>query len=247
MISKPTNSKGCARLLLRGLYGEVGDSGRILTPQEYTSLALKLGLSDSEFKAAIRHLKEDLLIRYPNPALESIRLTNEGVQAGDALSIRREDILLSDPLPDSIEGINIELNHLMQERQRNLPKSNDWEWISARIGDLKDKRSMLIQDQSSSTTYVLSGAGSRVNFGVDNSTNSVVISEANLFPTLRSEIEAQLPESEEKKKVLASLQQLEEAKGSPAYMAKFKSFIEVAAGFMKIIGPFIQPLSAYLN
>jgi hypothetical protein len=78
----------------------------------------------------------------------------------------------------------------------------------------------MIKQTASPTVYIQSGAGSRLNVGsVDNSINYVTITEANVFPKLRSEIEAQLPDSSEKQEVLASLKELEEAKGSSSYGA----------------------------
>jgi hypothetical protein len=147
-------------------------------------------------------------------------LTPESVRRADYLRYRDEFILYTDPLPDSLEGINAEIGRLALERQKNLPKSDEWQLISARLEDLKHLESTMIKQTASPTVYIQSGAGSRLSVGsVDNSINYVTITEANVFPKLRSEIEAQLPDSSEKQEVLASLNELEEAKGSSSYGA----------------------------
>jgi hypothetical protein len=61
---KPTNAKGNARLFLRHIYQELSETQRSMKPTEYFNLAAKIGLSTEQTKAALRQLKDDLLIRF---------------------------------------------------------------------------------------------------------------------------------------------------------------------------------------
>lgn len=119
---RPTNSKGCARILLRRLFEEVGETGRKITPLEYGQAASQIGLSSSEMASALRELKQDLLIAYPNSASEVIVLTKTGVERADYLKSRQELPLVGDPLPDSLETTQAEVGFWAQERPTSSAK-----------------------------------------------------------------------------------------------------------------------------
>jgi hypothetical protein len=47
--------------------------------------------------------------------------------------------------------------------------------------------------------------------------------------------------------LLASLSELEDAKGATSYAVKLRDFISLSADVMTIIGPFIPLLTTYIN
>jgi uncharacterized protein (TIGR02391 family) len=136
-VQKATNAKSCARLLLRRIYDEVGETGKKLTPLEYSDLGSQIGLSPNEFRMALSILRGDGLIAYPNPATEMITLTRAGVERADYLRFRQELPMLGDPLPDALEGVQEELNFWVQERPKHQSRSEEWQQINARINDLR--------------------------------------------------------------------------------------------------------------
>lgn len=99
-----------------------------------------------------------------------------------------------------------------------------------------------------STYYIQSGTGGRLNVNsADNSVNVVSISEGDVFPRLRQEIEANVIDPVKRQEIVAKLDELEQSKGTPGYASKFRDFIAVTADIMTIIGPFIQPLTTLIK
>lgn len=136
-IQRPSNSKSCARLLLKHLYEKVGETGQGITPLEYGQLASQIGLTPAELGNSLRDLREDLLIAYPNPATEIIMLNGAGIQRADFLRFRQELPMVGDPLPETLEGTQAEIRFWAQERSKLHPKSDEWQLIKARVDDLK--------------------------------------------------------------------------------------------------------------
>jgi hypothetical protein len=170
------------------------------------------------------------------------------VQEADYLKFRQNFLLHNDPSPDSPAGVRAEIEHWARERLKSDPRSHEWALASAKLEDLRHLEDVMAKQSSVTTVYLQTGAGSRLNVeSVDNSVNYVTISERDVFPKLRDEIDSQVPDSPEKLEILARLRELEEAKGSPSYGTKFREFISVAANLMTIIAPFIQPLSAHIK
>jgi hypothetical protein len=242
----PTNSKGDARLLLKNLYAALGESGRAMTVQEYTAIANRQGFDNFGLNKALQHLRDELWIVYPQSTTRSLKLTPTGVQMADYLKYRNEDVLLSDPLPESLDSVRVELAYWELQLQRNFPRSPEWEHIKNRIDALRHKENTMIKPTP--TVYILSGPGSRLNVeSVDNSINHVTIAEGDVFPKLRSEIEASPLASSKREEILARLRDLEGAKGSPTYGARFRDFISVSADLTTVIAPFIQLLAAHIK
>jgi hypothetical protein len=150
---RPTNAKGNARLFLRHIYQELGETQRSIKPMDYFALAAKVGLSTEQTKAALRHLKKDLLIRFQPETTENIVLTQNGVQEGEYLKFREGHPQLNDPMPESLEGISAELANFSQERQKQHAKSQEFEMISARIGELQHRELMLRKSSSPPSAY----------------------------------------------------------------------------------------------
>jgi hypothetical protein len=105
---KPTNAKGIARLFLRSLYAELGETDRPMKPAEYSALATKIGLTNSEMQIAIRRLKQELLIRFYPESTEIIRLTQFTKRGhrfdGSVAALRLRRMLIQSILPPNLTG-----------------------------------------------------------------------------------------------------------------------------------------------
>src|SRR5271156_3752094 len=150
---KPTNAKGIARLFLKSLFEELGESEKSMKPMEYSALATRIGLTNSEMQSAISQLKRDLLIRFDPESTQIIRLTTKGIQEGSSLRFRNEHPEISDPLPDSLDGVDAEINYFAQLVAECLPGSNDWEWITERLKNLRYRHSTMLKQSEPSTVY----------------------------------------------------------------------------------------------
>ena len=105
-----------------------------------------------------------------------------------------------------------------------------------------------MKEQAGSTVYIQSGPGGRLNVNsTDNSVNVVSISEGDVFPRLRQEIEANVIDPAKRQEIVAKLDELEQSRGTPTYAARFRDFIAVTADIVTIIGPFIQPLTTLIK
>ncbi len=99
--------------------------------------------------------------------------------------------------------------------------------------------------ETAGTVYVLSGQQARLNINsIDNSTNAISISETDVFPKLRSELNAKVPDPVRRQEILAGVDELEKAQSSSSYAEKFTGFLSVAADVMTIISPFVSVLAA---
>jgi hypothetical protein len=242
-LDRPTNSKGYARLFVKHVFMKVRETRRMMPPMEYKALAVEIGLSDSQLSTAIRELKHANLIALDNTT-QGITLTHNGIQEGDYWQTRAQTVLNNDPHPESLEEIRAELHHFNNGLSSTLPGTPEWKWIEARLNALMHRESMMVRE-AESTTYILSGTGARVNVNsTDNSVNTILISEADVFPKLRSELSAKVPDPARRQEIIAVVNELEEARGSSTYAEKFTSFLSIAADVMTIIGPFIPVLAA---
>jgi hypothetical protein len=89
---------------------------------------------------------------------------------------------------------------------------------------LGHQENVMVKEAGTVNYYIQSGTGGRFNVhSTDNSVNHVAIAETDIFPKLRSKIQAEVPESAEKESVLISLSELERAKGSSAYGRSFRT------------------------
>jgi hypothetical protein len=243
-LDKPTNAGGHARLLLKHLFLKVRDTRKRVPIAEYRGL--QIGLSEVQLLSALRQLLRDGSIGM-DAAERSIYLTPNGVHVGDSLQWRQPEILVNDPLPESLLDVRTEQRHFAQERSRTMPATPEWEWIKGRLDDLRHLENSM-KEQAGSTVYIQSGPGGRLNVNsTDNSVNVVSISEGDVFPRLRQEIETSVIDHVKRKEIVAKLDELEQSKGTPGYASKFREFIAVSADIMTIIGPFIQPLTALIK
>jgi hypothetical protein len=128
----------------------LGETQRSMKPMEYFNLATKVGLSTEQTKAALRQLKDDLLIRFHPETTEIIVLTQKGVQEAEYLKLRDEHPRLNDPIPESLDDVRAELGYFSQERQKQHAKSQEFAMISARITELQHREMMLRESTSAS-------------------------------------------------------------------------------------------------
>ncbi len=97
-----------------------------------------------------------------------------------------------------------------------------------------------IQITGNNSPVTINSNGNLIN--IDTNT----INDENIFEKLREHISKSVDE-ENKEKILSSLEDLEKAKGTPAYTKAYKSFMQVAKDCVAIISPFIPYLSNYLS
>ncbi len=98
-----------------------------------------------------------------------------------------------------------------------------------------------------STTYQLTGHGSRVNVNsTDNSTNVVEVSEDKIFSQMRQDITASV-RGDERGTILEKLSALEKARNTPSFAQRYAEFIGVAANHMAIVAPFLPALAAMVQ
>jgi hypothetical protein len=242
-LDKPTNSKAYARHLLKHIFSEVRDSRRVMPQPEYQAIAAKIGLRDDQLSTALQELKYENCIALDS-ATQGVQLTPQGVQEGDYLHTRPLLPLVREPLPESLEEVRLEIRYFAREKSGNLRGTPEWDWINGRLEDLRHSESMMVKE-TAGTVYVLSGQQAKLNINsIDNSVNSISISETDVFPKLRSELNAKMPDPARRQEIIAVVNELEEARGSRSYAEKFTSFLSVAADVMTIIGPFIPVLAA---
>lgn len=96
---------------------------------------------------------------------------------------------------------------------------------------------------AANNVYHVSGNNARVlNNSVDHSSNVVNISNDKMFQELRALIEAKLPDTG----LISLVNEMEQAKGTIGFAAKYNAFIQSAANHMTVLAPFIPSLTALL-
>lgn len=127
------------------------------------------------------------------------------------------------------------------------------EAVNQTLGILKQTRLYRIEkgevavDSEQPFVSIGSVAGSRVNINsTDNSVN-VRLHDLTLFAELRDAIDQSSVEPQEKEALLRSTRDMEEAAGSPSFLAKYQQFIQDAANHTSIIAPFLPALSRLLG
>jgi hypothetical protein len=137
---------------------------------EWVNLACEIGLSDKARNAAIACLRETGLIVYKPENTEIIALTLAGIDSGDRLI--RSKPKLTDPMPNSLEDIQYELDYWEIRLQEGQPESDWWHGVKARIEGLRHRESRFLPGISITNNAI--GANSRINQNsIDQSTNAV--------------------------------------------------------------------------
>lgn len=104
------------------------------------------------------------------------------------------------------------------------------------------------QTESGKTTiYNLHGANSRVNIGShDASTNIVNVTEQTLFAEMQR-VAAEIADPDQRNVITEAVKELEAARGTPQFVARYQSFIAAAANHMTLFTPFLPALTNLLT
>jgi hypothetical protein len=163
------------------------------------------------------------------------------------------------------EEVMKEMGQLIDTAQRNVlagiprsTQSNYPQLIAEKIGDpqawvatqidrwrLTPKKSGA---PSVTTIYNVKGDNARFNTNsTDNSVNVVTTTSEDFFADLRGQIESEVPEGDERKKIVESLTELQASHGKPSFAQRYTDFMAAAANHIKVIAPFIPALTEMLH
>ena len=162
-------------------------------------------------------------------------------------------LLLTSTLPIS-EG---------DELRRNLPNGITEEYdigqVQIQVGtqDFPGMTTVYVRKQGSElharprtvqNVYKLAGANPGVNVNsVDSSVNVLTVNSDRLFSELAKVIREQVEDTELRDQLSATVQQMEQTRGTPEFTCSFQSFIALAANCMTIVLPFIPALTQLLK
>lgn len=114
--------------------------------------------------------------------------------------------------------------------------------------DVQKESSMQYKEWASSITNHFYGANSRVNIGsTDNSSNIFNMNQNTVFDELRAVISENISSKSDSKILLEIVDGMEETKGTPLFIDKYKSFMESAANHMSVISPLLPALTQLLT
>jgi len=98
------------------------------------------------------------------------------------------------------------------------------------------------------TVYNITGPNSRVNINsTDLSANVVNIGPDALFEELVKAISTGVTDSKRKATLTALVRELEQAKGTPRFVDRYRTFVAAAADHMTLLSPFIPALTQLLQ
>jgi hypothetical protein len=120
-------------------------------------------------------------------------------------------------------------------------------WVKTQI----DRRRLMpkkSEGPSITTIYNVQGDNTRWNTNsTDNSVNIVTKSSEEFFADLRGRVESEIPEGNERRKIVESLTALQESHGKPPFAHRYTDFMAAAADHVKVIAPFIPALTEMLH
>lgn len=94
----------------------------------------------------------------------------------------------------------------------------------------------------------VSGHGARVNIGSnDSSINVVSVQAQSVFTQARETIQREISAADDQRKILAKLDELQEAHGKPSFTAKYKEFVSVISDHIQVLGPVVAALAQLLG
>jgi hypothetical protein len=166
-----------ARVFLAELRRFAGDkrlNARII-PMEWVAIAKKAGLSDQSRSEAITDLLRNKFIAFQPETTQIITFSPEGIDMADQLV--RERPKLDDPIPQTIEAVRSETAYWTEDLTTCAPGSDWWEWVQARLAELRQTEQRLSSDGVASPLPTIQanfyGANARLNMSsVDQSSNS---------------------------------------------------------------------------
>ena len=166
-----------ASILLAELRRFAGDKrlNARIAPIEWATIAKKAGLSDQSRSEAITDLLRNKFIAFQPETTQIIMFSLEGIETADQLV--RERPKLEDPIPQTIDAVRFETAYWTKDLTTCDPGSNWWEWVQARLAELRQAEQRLSSDTVVSPHPTIQatfyGANARLNVGsVDQSSNS---------------------------------------------------------------------------
>lgn len=110
------------------------------------------------------------------------------------------------------------------------------------------QKSWMAKAKPQAVTYNVTGSNARVNVhSHDHSINAVTLgSSAPIFMETRKALEG-VSDEKDRAKLQASLDELAAAHHTPDYATRFAGFVQLAANYMTIIGPFLPALAEHLK
>lgn len=168
------NSASILLAELRRFAGDKRLNVRIL-PMEWVAIAKRAGLSDQSRSEAIADLLRNKLIAFQPETTEIIMFNPAGIEMADQLV--REGPKLEDPIPKNLDAIRFETAYWTKDLTTCDPGSNWWEWVQARLTELRQTEQRLSSDTVPSPHPTIQanfyGANARLNMSsVDQSSNS---------------------------------------------------------------------------
>ena len=170
-MNSSTPSPG-QRLLcaLRRLAGDAPLTRRFKPPESF-GITKELGLTDAQRNEAVTSLRTSAFISFTPESTEIIALTASGITTGNELIVRQQNRDVSDPMPETLEGIRLDLDYWDSRLYEGEPGSNWWEQVQARIVSLRHRENRFLTTPISITNNAI-GANSRNNVNsVDQSSN----------------------------------------------------------------------------
>jgi hypothetical protein len=166
-----------ARVLLADLRRFVGDKrlNARIAPMEWLAIAKKAGLSDQSRGEAITDLLKNGLIVFQPETTEIMAISPEGIEVADQLV--RERPKLEDPIPQTLDAVRSETAYWTKDLTTCDPGSNWWNWVKARLDELRQTEQRLILDRTDLSQPTIQanffGQNARLNVSsVDQSSNS---------------------------------------------------------------------------
>jgi hypothetical protein len=160
--------------LLFALQRLAGDAPltRRFKPAEWYEITKELGFTDSQRHEAVTSLRTSGFISFTPESTEIIALTSSGITTGNELIVRQQNRDVSDPMPETLEGIRADLDYWDSRLYEGEPGSNWWEQVQARIVSLRHRENRFLTTPISITNNAI-GPNSRNNVNsVDQSSNS---------------------------------------------------------------------------
>jgi hypothetical protein len=154
---------------LRRFAGITPMTARIV-PMQWIAIAKEIGLADKARNEAITYLRTNGYITFNPETTEIIAISPAGIEMADQLI--RERPKMSDPMPDTLEGICAELDYWELHLNDGYPGSIHWEQVQARIEGLRHRENRLRPSVSITNNAI--GPNSRINqSSTDQSLNQV--------------------------------------------------------------------------
>jgi hypothetical protein len=179
-----------ARVLLAELRRFAGDKrlNARITPMEWSAIAKNAGLSDQSRGEAITDLLRNGLIAFQPETTEIIAFSPDGIEMADQLV--RERPKLEDPLPQTLDAVRSETSYWTKDLTTCDPGSNWWNWVRARLDELRQTEQRLILDRADLSLPTIQanffGDNARLNVSsLDQSSNSAAANVAKAQSTSR--------------------------------------------------------------